>query len=278
MLHIPVLLEAGQIIEQSFEDDDKISVIALTEADFTTDETESEPELLVPNNEPATDDVEVSEDSDKVQISMATTDDYQASVEAAYEKPLTEEEAFAKSLGNLDLAESDPEAREQAVEQAVNAKKSGSILRQVSWFFGSLVILLAIIGSIFWFKRFELAADPDWRPFVDIICEQAPCGIPTQRDVSKIELRSREVTVQDESVKVNMILLNKASFIQPYPEIEIDFFDLDGNRLATKTTSPWQYLRSDMVNKPMSSGVPVHIEFSLDINTEEVVGYVFRFK
>ena len=272
------MLETGQIIEQSFEDDDQIKVVALSEADFAHSNDESEPEVLSPNAEPAGDNVQVSEDSDKVQIAMAATGEYQDSVEAAYEKPLSEEEAFAKSLDNLDLAESDPEAREQAVEQVVNEEKSGSLLKQLSWLFGSLIILIAIIGSIFWFKRFELAADPNWRPFVDAICDQVPCGIPTQRDVSLIELRSREVTVQEDSVKINMILLNKASFVQPYPRIEIDFYDLDGNTLATKAKLPAQYLRADMVNKPMSSGVPVHIEFSVDIDTEEVVGYVFRFE
>ena len=276
-LNIPELMETGQEVEQHFDDSEQIRATAKADTDVDSLDDESEHEELAPTTEPVGEDVHLDEDSDKIQVALESENDYQESHEANYQGPLSEEEQFASSLDRLDLRESDPEARAKVVDAAVAGNKtSGVWLKQLGWLFGSLFILFAILAVIFWFKRFELAADPQWRPLVDSICEYVDCGIPTQRDVSKIELMSREVTVQDEAVKVNMILLNRASFPQPYPRIEIDFFDLDGNRLATRVELPTEYLRKDMQNKAMTPGVPVHIEFSVDINTDEVVGYVFR--
>ncbi len=273
---VPVLLVDGQQIHQHFDDDAQIRATSHAQLSSDSYSDDSEDNALTPNSEPDSDEIELFEDTDGVNVTIQSEADYQESHEASYQAPLSEAEQFASSLENLDLRESDHE-RDKTVDQVVATPSSSrDWIKQLLWFIGSLIILVAILATIFWFKRFELAADPKWRPYVDEICQYIDCGIPTQRDVEKIELMSREVTVQDKAVKVNMILLNRASFPQPYPRIEIDFFDLDGNRLATRVELPTEYLRKDMHNKAMTPGVPVHIEFAVDIDTEEVVGYVFR--
>jgi hypothetical protein len=216
-------------------------------------------------------------DDEQMSLALETTEDYHQSHEATYELPLSEQEQFEKSLHNLSLAD-DADTRAAKVEQLVNQSQgTGNLVKQLGWLFGSLLVLVVVLGSIFWFKRFELAADPSWRPYIDKVCQLIPCGLPEQRDVSKIELRSREVTIGENAVTINMILLNRASFVQPYPRIEIEFFDLDNNSVATRVKLPTEYLRSDLRKTPMPVAIPVHIEFDVSVDTEEVVGYVFRF-
>ena len=276
LLDIPMLMNTDVSIEQDFSRDDQIRVKA--SADLSNEPVDSDDaELLEPAPEPHSDESSNPEDSDKLSVELESSFEYHATHEAKYEQPLSEEEQFHASLAQLNLSESDPDKPDKAVDNAFEQTSSGCWLRQAAWLLGSLAMLIIVIVVIFWFKRFELAADPAWRPVIDKICSYVECGIPPQRDISRIELRSREVTVTETTVKVNMILINRASFNQPYPRIEIDFFDLDGNRLATRVKLPVEYLRQDIRKSIMPAGIPVHIEFDVEVETEDVVGYEFRF-
>ena len=175
---------------------------------------------------------------------------------------------FAESLENLELTESTPEARDQVVDDFISPEATKSrFVHNSLWVIGSLVILIIIVGLIFWFKRLELAKDPNWRPYIDKACQYIDCGIPSQRDINKIQLQNRDVTYGDENITVNMIIINSASFRQQYPRIEVNFSDLDGNPLSTHVILPSEYLRAELIGTVMPQNVAIHIEFSLDADT-----------
>ncbi|NNJ71909.1 MAG: DUF3426 domain-containing protein, partial [Enterobacterales bacterium] len=273
---IPILLVSDQNIEQQFTSDEALNARLDTELEADSEIT-SETTEIQPGKEPnITTQPDLSDDG--VMISVASSAEYHHGVEAGLTDQSDPESEFKRALGGISLSESDPDKRAEEVANFVNGEQGrASWLPKLLWLFGSTLILLLIVASIFWFKRFELASNHNWRPVVDKLCQIVDCGIPAQRDISAIELRSREVTLNESDVTVNMILLNTATFVQPYPRIEVDFFDLDGNLITTKVMLPVEYLRVEFRKSLMPVAVPIYIEFDISIDTDEIVGYVFRF-
>jgi len=185
---------------------------------------------------------------------------------------------FNESLENLELSEKTPEDRNKVVDNFTNPEsKPSRMVHKLLWALAGLVMIIGLLSALFWIKRMELAKDTYWRPMVKEICSYIDCGIPPQKDISKIKLQSREVTYGPEVLTINMLLINSAEFEQEYPKIEIKFSDLDGNILATHLVLPAEYLKAGFIGTLMPINIPAHIEFTLDVDTTIAVGFEFKF-
>ena len=285
-----ILLLEESALDQIYDDPETIQASGEAKVDvIASDPLDEDAYASVSlNNEapsPASD-IEVrehAESPDYVQIDMIVESEVAQPTEVELPEGAIMEikddaDLFAESLENLQLTETDPEAREVIVDNFTQHEVYPlKLLQKLSWGFGSLVLLVAVVIVILWIKRFDLAQDDNWRPTLDEVCKTLDCGISPRRNINKIQLQNREVSYGEGSITVNMLLINSANFEQAYPSVEVSFYDLNGNTLTTHLVLPVEYLRIDLIDSLMPTNVPVHIEFILEADTQSAVGYEFKF-
>lgn len=155
-----------------------------------------------------------------------------------------------------------------------------SPLRLFFWGLGSLALLVILASQLTWNYRERLAQNPRWRPWVEEFCALAHCELAPLRAVDLIELRDRAMVPNGSAsgaYDVHLILVNRASFAQPYPDIELTFTDLDGKRIAVRRFKPEEYLSPETLGQKMPAGVPVHVRFSIVASAPGATGFEFRF-
>lgn len=128
----------------------------------------------------------------------------------------------------------------------------------------AMLLLLAIIagaGTVAYgyVKRNELARDPQWRPWLETLCGVAGCQLPLPRDVSRIAVLKRNVGVHpdaDNALLVEALLVNDAPFVQPYPEMLVNFTDMNGREVGSRWFKPEEYLAPDTLPSAIGEGMP----------------------
>ena len=78
----------------------------------------------------------------------------------------------------------------------------------------------------------------------------------------------------DKALIIDSILLNKASFEQPFPDFALTFSNLKGEQMAYRRFTPQEYLGGEMAGaKSMPVGQPVHISLEVVDPGSEAVNY-----
>ena len=123
---------------------------------------------------------------------------------------------------------------------------------------GVIVGLMVLLLGAQWayFNRDTLAANDRWRPTMDRICAVVQCQLPMRVDLDRIGILERDVrkhpTVED-ALLINVAIVNRADFIQPYPLFEVSFSDKAGSPVAMRRFNPAEYLGEDI---DLASGMP----------------------
>jgi hypothetical protein len=74
-----------------------------------------------------------------------------------------------------------------------------------------------------------------------------------------------------------MILINNATYRQPWPHLYIELSNLQGKPVASRTFSPSEYLGGELKNsKLMPSGNPIHISLDLANPSSKPLGYQIK--
>jgi predicted Zn finger-like uncharacterized protein len=256
---------------------ESITVVDLreqTHAEFASNEQVEPPsEANLANQE---------DSSDALNLALDYESSSEPSEELAFDKTdnyrvKDDQDLFQEQLEKVSLSQSELE-KEQAVEQVLKPQEHQShFLKKLFWVSVSIIILISVLFSLFWIKRMSLAEDDAWRPMVESICNYIDCGIPERRALDKIQIRNRELTNNEASVTINLILLNRARFKQAYPRIQTSFTDLDGNLISTSVILPAEYLRAELVGTQMPIDVPVYIQFDVDVDPQLAFGFEFKF-
>jgi predicted Zn finger-like uncharacterized protein len=144
---------------------------------------------------------------------------------------------------------------------------------------GVLLLLLAV--QWLYFNRDVLAAQNDWRPGLQTLCAVLRCELPLQIDRSRIELLNRDVRKHPQvagALLINATLVNRASFPQPYPTLEVTFSNSSGTPVAARRFSPAEYLgdRTDL-KAGMPVDVPLQVVLEIEDPGEDAVSFQFEF-
>ena len=71
---------------------------------------------------------------------------------------------------------------------------------------------------------------------------------------------------------IDTLIINKADYDQPYPDIELEFSSLEGQPIAERMLTPSEYLGGNISSKDlMPSGTPVHIDIEIQNPGPEAV-------
>lgn len=140
-------------------------------------------------------------------------------------------------------------ARLMADEFAYARKKPYGGLNTALWSSGIVLLLALLVIQYLYAMRNDLARTPEFRPLLEQVCAVvknfARCEIPLRRDLTQIELQGRDIRPHprlENALLVSVTLLNKASFRQAYPAIELTLADFNGALISRRRFQPADYL------------------------------------
>jgi len=150
-----------------------------------------------------------------------------------------------------------------------------------SWGLGSLMLMLLFLGQTIYFKHNELGQISQLRPWVEYFCKRASCELSLQADIGQIELLGQDIRSHPKSKKallVSATIINNAPFTQPYPGMQLNFSDMNGEKVAMRNFLPKDYLPSKTnVEKGMESNVPIQLELEIVDPGKNAVNFEFDF-
>ncbi|WP_341937823.1 DUF3426 domain-containing protein [Marinimicrobium sp. C2-29] len=147
------------------------------------------------------------------------------------------------------------------------------------WLWGglALVALLLILVQVAWLQFDRLSRIEPYRSVYATACGVLGCTLPTLEDRSRIRaynLVVRNHPDRENALVVDAILLNNAGFAQSFPDLILEFSDLNGEAVAARRFSPDEYLSGELAGREsMPPNQPVHLTLELVDPGEEAVNY-----
>lgn len=123
--------------------------------------------------------------------------------------------------------------------------KKRSRIRPIFWALGNLLVLTILAAQITYFYSTELATVPELRPYIKMACARMGCIIQPQVDAGLIELTQTRISPHPKYLRVLRLratLINRASFSQPYPLMEVTLSNRRGELVGRRTFGPQEYL------------------------------------
>lgn len=150
------------------------------------------------------------------------------------------------------------------------------------WTFGCLLLALSLAAQLAWNDRAALFRNPQTRPWVAQVCNSLPCHLPLIRDVSKLELVSRDIRPDPATAGALVItatLRNDAAFRQPWPLVVVELSDIDGNPVAMRRFRPAEYM-PDPARRAAGilPGATVAVAFEVADPGKRAVNFQFGFE
>lgn len=160
----------------------------------------------------------------------------------------------------------------QLQEQAGNGRRI-----PWGWFSGIVLMLIIAAAQTLYFRFDDWARTPQWRPFYSQLCAQLQCTLPkvqNVRDMSTQHLVVRAHPKLQKALMVDTLLLNRADYEQPFPDLLLVFRDLNDRIVASRRFTPAQYLSGELAGQQdMPVRTPVHIALELVDPGPEAVSY-----
>ncbi len=164
-------------------------------------------------------------------------------------------------------------------------KKSRSSLffNQITLSMGSLLLIMVLLGQYIYFARDHLAQQyTGLRPVLEKICGYLECKLALQRDLNKLQLTHRDVRshpTAPDALLINATFVNRATFTQPYPAIELKLSNINGKLVGRRIFQPKEYLSG---NPDISAGIPpgtqVYLVLELADPGKKAVNFEFDFR
>jgi len=149
--------------------------------------------------------------------------------------------------------------------------------RLLLWGGLSVLGLLALIGQIAWFQFDTLSRHQPYRSLYTSICPLLNCQVPALAAPELIRTSNLVVRTHPQAegaLVVDTILLNTASFRQPFPDLTLTFSDRHGQTVASRRFRPQEYLAGELAgHKLMPSNQPIHLTLEIEDPGPEAVSY-----
>lgn len=145
------------------------------------------------------------------------------------------------------------------------------------WFSAALLMVIVAAAQALYFQFDSLARTPQWRPFYANVCEIGGCSLPKIQNVR--EMATQHLVVRphpdlQRALVVDTLLVNKAAYEQPFPDLMLVFSDLNDNVVASRRFAPKQYLSGELAGQSdMPVHTPIHIALEVVDPGPEAVSY-----
>lgn len=142
----------------------------------------------------------------------------------------------------------------------------------------ALATALALLAAQYLYFNFDTLARGPLRPWLASACAALDCSLPAQSDIARIHTGSlivRSHPTNRGALAVDAIITNQAAFPQPFPELQLQFTDLNGTPVAGRRFHPGEYLGGELAgSRLMPVQQPVHIALELVDPGPRAVNYL----
>jgi predicted Zn finger-like uncharacterized protein len=149
--------------------------------------------------------------------------------------------------------------------------------RKPLWFLLGGLMILALIVQVAWLQFSTLSRIEPYRSVYAAVCPQLGCTLPELVDRQKIRtynLVVRNHPHTEDALIVDAIILNTATFGQPFPDLALAFSTIDDQLVATRRFTPDEYLDGELAGKHiMPPNQPIHLTLELADPGPEAVNY-----
>jgi predicted Zn finger-like uncharacterized protein len=175
---------------------------------------------------------------------------------------------------------SKPETIDFYYEETETVRARG-IFSKIIITLGCIALLLVLIAQAAWFHYEKLVQYPLAKKGFEMACEQIGCSLPELADLNAIKssnlvVRSHPITPN--SLIIDVVLTNEASFDQDYPRLALYFSDINGQTVAQQIIAPEQYLNDKTLEMAlMPRDKPIHVSLEIEDPGKRAVNYKIRF-
>jgi hypothetical protein len=163
------------------------------------------------------------------------------------------------------------------VEAAATASQGGMPWSGIA---ASVALLVLFAAQYIAFNFNELARNTSARPTLEAICGVAGCTVPPYSDIGKImseQLTVRTHPERDGALVVDVIVTNSADLPQPFPALQLTFFDIRSEPVATRKFYPGEYLHGEMRGlTSMHNKNPVHLALEVMDPGAQAINYELK--
>lgn len=151
--------------------------------------------------------------------------------------------------------------------------------RRRKWLWSGLALaaLLVLVVQVAWLQFDRFSRIEPYRSAYAVACSVLGCDLPALVDRSRIRaynLVVRNHPEREGALIVDAILLNNARFEQPFPELVLEFSDLNGSAIAAREFAPDEYLSGELAGRDtMPPNQPIHLTLELVDPGENAVNY-----
>lgn len=151
--------------------------------------------------------------------------------------------------------------------------------RRRKWLWSGLALgaLLVLVVQVAWLQFDRFSRIEPYRSAYSVACSVLGCELPALVDRSRIRaynLVVRNHPERDGALIVDAILLNNARFAQPFPELVLEFSDLNGAAIAAREFAPSEYLSGELAGRDtMPPNQPIHLTLELVDPGDNAVNY-----
>ncbi len=154
-------------------------------------------------------------------------------------------------------------------------------LTQYAWQAAAVIAVIALFIQYVTFNFEQLARDDSYRSLLTSTCNIIGCTMPEKHDIKLIRssnLMIRSNPDQQQSLVIDAIITNRATFPQKFPIMELVFTDLSGNVVAGRRFTPNEYLSGELTGSNMMPiKQPVHISLNIVDPGSHAVNYRLNF-
>ncbi|MCK5697615.1 MAG: DUF3426 domain-containing protein, partial [Gammaproteobacteria bacterium] len=117
------------------------------------------------------------------------------------------------------------------------------------WLSGTMALLLLLITQYLHFNSTELSQSRQIRSFVKPVCAITGCSIPLIKRPKKIVTITHDVRSYapiNNTLEMQLMFKNKATYTQSYPILEVTFLTTSGDVVARRKFLPTEYADNSM--------------------------------
>lgn len=138
-------------------------------------------------------------------------------------------------------------------------------------------LCLAALGQYCYFNMATLSQQVSLRPYYLAVCELLPCQVPDFRDDTGLEVRQLIIRPHPEVKKallVDLLLFNEAPYQQRFPQLQLDFTDLNRQLVASRRFKVREYLSGELRGlQHIPAGTEVQVSLEIVDPGDAAVSY-----
>jgi len=151
------------------------------------------------------------------------------------------------------------------------------------WVLGAgAVLVLTLLGQIFYLQLPQWSRDPGTRGFYESVCGLFGCELPEIRDLDALRTRNLMVRSHPDlrnALIIDAVIVNLADFPQRFPDLVLRFTSVGGLLVAGRSFTPEEYLAGEAgPERLMPVNTPVQVSVEIADPGDEAVNYTLSFR